>query len=107
MFKCRNEAKIKEYFKQFKKVNDIEGYWTHYIKFDDVKYWEFDKVKPYQLYQGYRCLPSDSCFRKDMLHWMQNKFEEGQKAKQDLEEIQRNDRKLRKKYQKKLKKSKK
>jgi hypothetical protein len=42
-----------------------------------------------------------------MLHWMQNKFEEGQKAKQDLEEIQRNDRKLRKKYQKKLKKSKK
>jgi len=47
MFKCQKEARIKEYFREFEKESDIEGYWTHYIKFDDVKYWEFDKVKPY------------------------------------------------------------
>ena len=39
----RDEKKIKNFFKQFSKVSDVEGYWTHYIKIGNKKYWEFDK----------------------------------------------------------------
>jgi len=47
---CRKEDQIKKFFSKFKKVNDIEGYWTHYVKIGGEKYWEFDKVKPYKLF---------------------------------------------------------
>ena len=45
-------------------------------------------------------LPSDSTFREDVLLFKEGKEDEAQKIKEKYEEIQRNDRKLREKFQK-------
>ena len=45
-------------------------------------------------------LPSDSLYREDLILLKTGDAEMAQKAKMNLEEIQRNDRKLREKYNK-------
>jgi hypothetical protein len=47
------------------------------------------------------CLPSDSVKREDLIALTQEDFITAQKSKDDLENMQRNDKKLREKYNKK------
>jgi hypothetical protein len=76
---------------------NIEGEFSNIIRFDDVPYWEYDNYEfPKFLRMGYT-LPSDSTFREDIVWLKQDNEDEAQKAKIRLEEIQRNDRKLRSK----------
>jgi hypothetical protein len=49
----------------------------------------------YDLYRLEYTLPSDSTFREDILYLKSGNEDEAQKAKTKLEEVQRNDRKLR------------
>ena len=48
---------------------------------------------------GYK-LKSDSSYREDMQLWIKNDKEGAQKKKEELEDIQRNDAKLRNEYEK-------
>jgi len=78
----------------------IEGEFSCYIKFDDIVYWEYDTCQHPTFYRMYFTLPSDSTFRED-LNWLKNKnYDMAQKSKIKLEEIQRNDKKLRYKIKK-------
>lgn len=49
-------------------------------------------------------LPSDSSFRKDLIALRENNEENAQKYKEEIEELQRHDRRLREIYHKKHKK---
>jgi hypothetical protein len=73
----------------------IEGEWTNHLLFDDIKYWY---VKDYQLIQLSKpdyMLPSDSMFREDLKVFCEGNEERAQQLKEQYEEKQRQDRKLR------------
>lgn len=73
----------------------ITGRWSKELLFDDQVYW---RINDYQLLKMYKMpftLPSDSLLRKDLQYFIQKREEDSQREKERLEEIQRNDRKLR------------
>ncbi len=91
-------------------LSKIEGEFSQYIKFDNVYYWEYEKTYHPEFRRMRYTLPSDSTLRED-INWLKhgNGLNEpsesnescAQKAKIKLEEIQRNDKKLREKITKK------
>lgn len=85
--------------KKCKSLSKITGFWTQYLSFDDVKYWEREKYFPLNMYELPNKLPSDSSLRTDMNLWIEQKEPEAQAEKEKLEEIQRNDNKLRFEYE--------
>lgn len=73
----------------------IVGEYISYVNFDDKQYL---KIEPKELPVMQRptfILSSDSLFREDKNNLIRKDLEMGQKAKDELERIQRNDRKLR------------
>lgn len=97
--KCK--AKEKDY------KETIEGEWTNYLQFGKTKYWSKEEYKIPTLSKQFSnekkqkyILPSDSCFRKDILAFKIDDKDESQKWKEEYEQIQRTDRELRKKYSK-------
>ena len=82
-------------------ISYIEGNWFDYVMIDGDNYWEIDKVKPGKLVSVPDPLPSDSTFRPDLRAFIEGNDAEAQKQKEILEEIQRNDRKLREQATKK------
>lgn len=71
-----------------------------HVDFDGVRYWDLREedynpkhFKPYMLDEN--PLPSDSTMREDRNKLVDEDYYEAQKAKEDLEELQRHDRKLR------------
>lgn len=88
-------------------VSSIEGEFTNYLKFDGETYWEYQKdVFPAMKRMAFT-LPSDSTFREDLIWLKQNDEDTSQKLKIKLEEIQRNDKKLREAHVKEEEKNKK
>lgn len=75
-----------------------------FIKINGEKYYDLQKIRPYKLCIAKTNLPSDFSFRPDLNLLDQGKTEPAQKAKERLENIQRNDKKLREAYMKKIKK---
>jgi hypothetical protein len=73
------------------------------IKFDGKEYWEIDMFKPYRLVQSRTPLPSDSNFRPDVLWLMRDDLDKAQVAKDELEDLQRKDKKLRLEHEKQMK----
>ena len=82
-------------------ISYIEGYWIDYVMIDGEMYWELNNQKPLPIVDSADPLPSDSSFREDLKCFIENNEEESQKQKEILENIQRNDRKLREPYSKK------
>jgi len=82
-------------------ISYIEGYWIDYVMIDGEMYWELNNQKPLPIVDSADPLPSDSSFREDLKCFIENNEEESQKQKEILENIQRNDRKLREPYNKK------
>lgn len=80
------------------KFIEIEGDWTTHIKVDGETMWDLKDVKYSNLRRTCYTLPSDSTFRDDVISFKEDKMDKAQANKIKLEEIQRNDRKLRKKY---------
>ena len=71
-----------------------------HIEFDGERYWDIRNNFPIKLIEYEKNLPSSSIYREDRILLEENKVEEGQVAKEKLENIQRGDRKLREKYNK-------
>ena len=86
--------------KDAKSLCKIEGEWTNYISFDGHKYWTVKDYEPIPLYKMEYTLPSDSTNRADLNYLLQNDEINAQAEKEKLEELQRADRKLRKKDEK-------
>jgi len=82
-------------------ISYIEGNWIDYVMIDGEKYWEMGSAKPLPVVPSPNPLPSDSCFRTDLQALITGNEAESQKQKEILEEIQRNDRKLREQHSKK------
>jgi len=78
----------------------IEGEFSTYIKFGNDVYWEYSKYLCPPMKRMKYTLPSDSTFREDILFLKLKDEILSQKWKVLLEELQRNDRKLREENQK-------
>ena len=78
----------------------IEGYWTMFLDIDNKRYWNFDEYRPYPLAPHPNILPSDSTYRTDLKSLIEENVEEAQVQKDNLENIQRRDRKLRESFNK-------
>lgn len=86
-------------------VAEGSGSWLEYIQFDGKVYWTVDDDKPTWLMMNDKenvpptnqefLLPSDSQLRTDMPHLKSKNFDEAEKAKFELEEMQRRDKKNR------------
>ena len=84
--------------KNAKGYGNIEGEWTSYISFDNVEYWNNDKIKGFTVYSHNYTLPSDGRFRGDLINLIKGDQEASQVEKEKLEVRQRQDRKLRAEY---------
>ena len=74
------------FLEQIKYEGDDEPFWT--IN-DSIGRLTWDEVEPYLK------LASDSSVREDALHIQEEAWEEAEAAKHELEQVQRNDKKLR------------
>ena len=75
--------------------SNLVGEYLSYVNFDDKEYLKVEKVELPIFTRPAYMLPSDSMFREDKNNLIRKDVEKGQKAKDELERIQRNDRKLR------------
>jgi hypothetical protein len=76
-------------------MSKIEGEWSRCVKFDGKDYWRQGENKSVDILKQDFILPSDSLYREDTI-LLKNGFDDlAQQAKTSLEEIQRNDRRLR------------
>ena len=84
---------------QGKQLSVLTGSFLGYMEFDGVRYWDYRYVDPYKVNFDI-ALPSDSEARMDLILLREGNIEEAQKKKEELENIQRRDRKLREDYSK-------
>lgn len=81
-------------------VSKLSGTYLGYFEFDGIRYWDAREVEAFQM--NYRnSLPSDSDLREDLRFLRDQKMNEAQAAKERLENVQRNDRRLREIHRKK------
>jgi len=76
-------------------ISNIRGTTLCNLMIDDKEYWHIDKMIPYQLFESESPLPSDSTYREDILHLLSGDVGKARVAKEQIEEAQRRDRKLR------------
>lgn len=76
-------------------VSRLSGEWIGKILFDDKQAFDFETQLPVELEYSQNPLPSDSILRSDVIELLNNDMNVAQDEKDRLEEIQRNDRKLR------------
>ncbi|EGR27990.1 oxysterol binding, putative [Ichthyophthirius multifiliis] len=94
------------------KVNDqtvskCYGSYMGFIEFDGMRYWDFRYVTPYKPIIIKSQLLSDQNHRIDKQYLQKGEIENAQKFKEQLENLQRNDAKLRSKFEQQTKKNKK
>lgn len=89
--------------KDAKEISLISGEWTSFLKIDDKQYWKIKEYPLVPIYKNKDILLSDSSFRKDLKALIDNDEDLAQKLKEEVEELQRQDRKLREEYAKKAK----
>ena len=75
--------------------SEFKGSWQDYISFDNKKYWQLDKCHMIKPIIPKECLPSDCRFRDDSVAFATDDMKWSQTEKERLENLQRNDRKLR------------
>lgn len=88
--------------KNAKNHANIEGQWTKYLSYNNVKYWEKAEYPLVQFYKSNFILQSDSTFREDLNFFINNDEINAQICKEKMEEIQRADRKMREKDSKEI-----
>jgi len=81
-------------------ISNCEGEWNNFINFDDKTYWEQGNQEFLPIEKQSFTLQSDSTYRDDILLIKHGNLDQAQQAKLNLEEIQRNDKKLREKSSK-------
>lgn len=85
---------------------NVEGEWNSHCNLDGKTCWTSGEIKPGKAFKPKYLLPSDCLFREDILFYRAGKNELAQFAKMNLEDLQRKDEKLRKKYYKEKEKKK-
>lgn len=75
-----------------------------FIEFDGVRYWDTRDIKPYKLHKPPKTLQSDSRYRPDLQQLAQGNVDLAQQRKEEMEEAQRKDARLRKETNKPKKK---
>lgn len=88
--------------KDAKSFGILGGEWTQEIIFGEEIYWKRNLENYCNLYEMDYKLPSDSSLREDLNLWGNNNEQKAQIKKEEYEEIQRNDTKLRNQYNKKI-----
>eukprot|EP00828_Plagiopyla_frontata_P023741 TRINITY_DN3033_c0_g2_i1.p1 TRINITY_DN3033_c0_g2~~TRINITY_DN3033_c0_g2_i1.p1 ORF type:complete len:417 (-),score=63.80 TRINITY_DN3033_c0_g2_i1:58-1308(-) len=83
-----------------KEIANLTGIWHQTLYVNDQLIWKLDNNKPYELVRQKNPLPSDGIYRLDSITWKSKEKKEAQQMKEFLENIQRNDRKLRADYEK-------
>lgn len=86
--------------KNTKSYTKIAGRWTQSVTFDKKEYWKQGEYDLLPMMKMKYTLPSDSWNREDLIEFIKGNEETAQQNKEKLEEIQRNDRKLREKWKK-------
>lgn len=81
-------------------LSTISGCWQTDMKFDGVEYWNRSE-KSHALHVAHNVIPSDFRWREDLINHIRGDPEEALRWKLKLEEVQREDRKRREKYEKK------
>lgn len=84
-------------------IENIEGEWTGFVQFSEKIYWIKEEYEMPKSYRPQFILPSDSSNRLDIKYFKEGNEEESQKWKEEYEKIQRGDREIRKKANKKKK----
>ena len=88
--------------KNAKSFSEISGEWTKELKFDDNIYWVRDLGNLLKFYEPKYKLKSDSTYREDMRAWIETNDENfAQIKKEECEELQRRDARLRSEYMRK------
>ena len=99
--KIDNEGAKHEREKKATSFCSISGEWSSFISFDNEIYWTRNNEDLLSLYFMDFTLPSDSTFREDVKLFKEGKETEAQTIKENYEQVQRDDRKLREKYKNK------
>lgn len=89
---------VHEIQKNAKAFTKIAGHWTQNVIFDKKEYWKQGEYDLLPMMKMKYTLPSDSWNREDLIEFIKGNEEAAQHNKEKLEEIQRNDRKLREKW---------
>ncbi|KRX05845.1 hypothetical protein PPERSA_02377 [Pseudocohnilembus persalinus] len=82
-------------------ISKAEGDYKEFLSYDGVKYWNANVQRPFIIQMENHPLPSDSRYRMDSIALRQGDSKKADKNKDYLENLQRNDKKLRIKYSKK------
>mmetsp|Transcript_8952 Transcript_8952/g.16125 ORF Transcript_8952/g.16125 Transcript_8952/m.16125 type:complete len:388 (-) Transcript_8952:2916-4079(-) len=79
-------------------VAEVSGSWASYLDSDGIRYWSWADQEMYKASPSptVGVLPSDSSRRADLIEYTAGNLEAAQERKTELENRQRNDRKLRK-----------
>jgi len=97
----KEKVKFKPETHIIKDLATIEGNWLDYLNFNGERYWSMETVRPYVLIDaGNKVLPSDSTYRTDFIHKKLDDIDKAADQKDNLEELDRKDAKIREKYQK-------
>ncbi|CAD8052380.1 unnamed protein product [Paramecium sonneborni] len=88
------------------KVSTVFGTYIGFINFDNVRYWDYRYVVPFKIKMEKQPLESDHKNRSDLQSLKAGDIPMAQKNKELLENIQRNDRKLREQNEKQKKQKK-
>jgi hypothetical protein len=70
------------------------------MEFDGKRYWDIRDAEKFPMIRPGELLPSDSRNRSDLLNLLEGNMKEAQIKKEELEEAQRYDAKLRESYRK-------
>ena len=91
------ETKFKPKDDAIEKLDAVHGSWITHFNIGDKQYWNSNFDAPMCLKKLNNCLPSDSTYRMDILHLNLGDEKTAQKYKEENEETQRKDKKLRQK----------
>ena len=76
-------------------VSKIYGSYLGFLEFDGKRYWDARDVNAFKMDKAEERLPSDASYRPDLQELFRGNVETAQTKKEQLEELQRRDVKLR------------
>ena len=82
-------------------ISNIKGSYLEYIEIDGERYWDIRKNINIESYPIKNQIKSSSIYRPDSLKLLEKDLEGAQEKKDELENLQRHDRKLRKEWEEK------
>jgi len=82
-------------------VSKIYGSYLAFVEFNNIRYWDIRENIEIKSFEVEKQLKSSSVYREDRILLGENKVEQAQKMKDQIEDAQRSDRKLRQKYNEK------